>query len=289
MGKSKGEFTNKRGQKLVTYAFVPDDVASIKAVLFWHHGLGGSKVWADAGIAVYGFDAHGMGLSEPLAKGGRCYIKRFSHLLDDALLFISHVLLPDLKDKGVTAPLFMGGGSLGGLMAAYVVLEQQQQFKGLIMLAPALDVEWTPLLRVQAAVGNLVAALLPRVKLVPAVRPEDMSQDPAVVKAFLEDPLMYKDNVRARTANEILRAFRALIARRKDFTLPTLGIHGTSDRCTSLPALRAHLKAVSSTDVTLKEVEGGYHDLLHGPEKDEVNALVRDWILERAAAAAKAT
>ncbi len=40
-------------------------------------------------------------------------------------------------------------------------------------------------LRVQAALGNVMAALVPRAKLVPAVRPEDMSQDAEVVSACL--------------------------------------------------------------------------------------------------------
>ncbi len=37
--------------------------------------------------------------------------------------------------------------------------------------------------RVQAVMGNLLALLVPRAKLVPAVRPEDMSQDPDAVSA----------------------------------------------------------------------------------------------------------
>lgn len=64
-----------------------------------------------------------------------------------------------------------------------------------------------PLCRVQAAVGGLLSALVPRAKLVPAVRPEDMSQDPAVVAAYVNDPLNTQGNVRARTGNEMLRGF----------------------------------------------------------------------------------
>ncbi|KXZ55182.1 hypothetical protein GPECTOR_3g328 [Gonium pectorale] len=281
MGKTSGSFTNGRGNKLYTYAYTPD--GPVSAVVFWHHGFGGSKVWTEAGIAVYGFDAHGMGHSEPLDEPSRGLVRSFSHLVDDALLYISEVLQPELKAKGVTAPLFMAGNSLGGLVASYVVLAQPQLFAGLILQSPALDVEWTPVL--VAMVGNLLSALVPGAKLVPAVRPEDMSQDPAVVKSYLEDPLIYQGNVRARSGNEFLKGFRGLGARRKEFKLPILGVHGTSDRCTSLPALRAHLKAVSSTDVTLKEVEGGYHELLHGPEKETVRAFIQAWILEHATAA----
>lgn len=45
----------------------------------------------------------------------------------------------------------------------------------------ALDVEWTTILKIQAKVGNWMASLVPKARLVPAVRPEDMSADPEVV------------------------------------------------------------------------------------------------------------
>jgi acylglycerol lipase len=38
--------------------------------------------------------------------------------------------------------------------------------------------------RFQAAVGGVMARLIPRARIVPAVRPEDMSQDPRVVQVL---------------------------------------------------------------------------------------------------------
>ncbi|GIL91124.1 hypothetical protein Vretimale_9569 [Volvox reticuliferus] len=296
MGKISGSFTNARGQKLHTVEWTPDE-GVVTAVLFWIHGFGeyidrfegSAKSWLASGIAVYGFDAHGMGLSEPLDDPSRALVRRFSYLVDDAVLYLETVLQPALAARGVNAPLFVGGNSLGGLIASYVVLARPDSFAGLIMQSPAIDVEWTPVLKIQAALGSLMAAIVPRAKLVPAVRPEDMSQDPAVVKEYLEDPMIYKGNVRALSGNEILKGFRALVARRAELKVPILAIHGTSDRCTSLPALREMLKHVSSTDVTLEEVAGGYHELLHGPEKEAVRKSIGDWILAHATAAPAAT
>ncbi|KAG2448537.1 hypothetical protein HYH02_006428 [Chlamydomonas schloesseri] len=291
MGKTSSHFTNKRGQKLYFVSHTPDNGAEVKAVVFWHHGLGEYidrfdatfKVWTDAGIAVYGFDVHGMGLSEPLDKKDRILVKKFEYLPEDAVQFLEEVLQPALKEAGLDSkPLFMAGNSLGGLVASHMVLRRPDAFAGLLMQSPAIDVEWTPVLRFQAAVGNVLAAMVPRAHLVPAVRPEDMSQDPAVVQAYLDDPLIPKGNVKAQTGNECLKGFRALVPLRKQFKLPIYAVHGTDDKCTSLPALREHLKHVSSTDVTLKEVPQGRHELLFGPEKDEVRAEMRDWILAHA-------
>lgn len=50
------------------------------------------KVWADAGIAVYGFDVHGMGLSEPSKASDRILVKKFDYLPEDAIHFLEEVL-----------------------------------------------------------------------------------------------------------------------------------------------------------------------------------------------------
>lgn len=65
-----------------------------------------------------------------------------------------------------------------------------------------------------------------------------MSTDPEVVKHYLEDPLNVVGNVRARTGNEILKAFRAANKRAGELALPIYAAHGTADRCTSFPALK---------------------------------------------------
>lgn len=53
--------------------------------------------------------------------------------------------------------------------------------------------------RAQAPVSGLLGRLVPRARIVPAVRPEDMSPEPDVVKAYIEDPLNTVGNVPVRT------------------------------------------------------------------------------------------
>ncbi len=59
--------------------------------------------------------------------------------------------------------------------------------------------------RMQSYVGGVIASLAPRARIVPAVDPNAMSVDPAVVKHYLEDPLNFIGNVRSRTANELMQ------------------------------------------------------------------------------------
>ncbi len=55
------------------------------------------------------------------------------------------------------------------------------------------------------------------------------------VQDYVNDKLNFIGPVRARTGNEILKGFRSLEQRQAQLHLPILAVHGTSDRCTSLP------------------------------------------------------
>jgi hypothetical protein len=48
--------------------------------------------WASQGIAVYGFDPHSFGHSEPSDEPSRGLIKKFNHLVEDSLGYMDHVL-----------------------------------------------------------------------------------------------------------------------------------------------------------------------------------------------------
>ena len=47
-------------------------------------------------------------------------------------------------------------------------------------------------------------------------------------------------------------------------------------------AVKRLLQASQSKDKTLNEVPDGYHELLMGPEKEQVTATVAEWILAHA-------
>ncbi|PNH07227.1 hypothetical protein TSOC_006311 [Tetrabaena socialis] len=145
-----------------------------------------------------------------------------------------------------------------------------------------------PRRRVQAMMGGLMAALVPRARLVPAVRPQDMSQDPQVVADYISDPLNTVGPVRARTGNEMLRGFHAINAAASQLTLPVFVAHGTRDACTNAAASRRFVEGpggVSSEDRVFRSVEGGFHELLHGPEWEACTRELLAWMRARGAGA----
>lgn len=81
---------------------------------------------ANAGIAVFSFDAHGQGRSGPKE---RVLIKSVSHLVDDVYTYLDEVR----KAHPSLPPLFIGGQSLGGLVAVHTVLRNQSVWAGLIL------------------------------------------------------------------------------------------------------------------------------------------------------------
>ena len=52
---------------------------------------------------------------------------------------------------------------------------------------------------------------------------------------FAADPLNFVGNVRAKTANELLKGFREVQQRQAELKLPLLALHGTQDHITSYP------------------------------------------------------
>lgn len=273
-------FTNKRGQILHAVQYLPE--ARPRAYMFWHHGIGEHigrydyvfRKFADAGVAAFGYDAHGHGKSEPKAAHERALIWKFDNMVDDYFVFHDVV---EKRLGGVVTPAFACGHSLGALVVTHAVLRQQHLWVGLVLHSASIDVVWTPVLRFQAMIGNLLAACVPRARIVPAVKPEDMHPDPAMVKAYVEDPLNIVGNIRARTGNEILHGFRHVNGKERQITLPIYAAHGTNDHTTSSAAVKKFLGQVGSKDVTWYEWPGGYHELLVGYEKEEAAARILEW------------
>ncbi|KAG7667050.1 hypothetical protein Ndes2526B_g04463 [Nannochloris sp. 'desiccata'] len=281
---SKGKFTSSTGDDLVTVEYLPDSAP--RAVLCFHHGIQEhigrySEIFtslANSGIAVYSFDAVGHGLS----GGERAFVPKFSILVDDFEAVCAAAAASDaITSASTPIPFFIGGHSLGGLVAALSCLKDQSKWKGLILSAPAIDVEWTPILKVQAALGNILAAVVPKARIVPAAEPKFMNRDPVKVKEYVEDPLITVGHVAARTANESLKAFRQLGQHRAEVSLPLYAHHGTDDKVTSFNATKLFIEGASSADKTFIPLEGAYHEAMFEESGPAVLQGMIDWILAR--------
>jgi len=222
-------------------------------------------------------DLSGHGRSD----GPRAYCEKFEDWIEDACAFVEYAVSTTKAPPG--SPVFVHGQSMGGLIATYVALRNQARFQrgGVVLTSAALDVEWTLTLKFQAQIGALLSMLTPSLEIVPAVRPEDMSKDPEMVKDYVNDPLNTVGNTKARTGQEVLSAFRALVALTPQFEVPLLALHGTSDHCTSISAVERFVANCGSMDKEMKRFEGLYHTMLHEPERQDVLNTIVSWSSRR--------
>lgn len=269
----RGTLTTPSGLQLHTQCWAPE--ASPRGVVLAVHGYAEhcarladvAQACVEQTAAVYTYDQRGHGRS----GGRRAYVDAFDDYLDDLGLVLDRVrtLHPD-------RPLFLFGHSMGGLVVLKYVLDRAPDVRGLLLSAPALEVnpDLAPVLRRMAQqLGRFVPTL-------PTVRsPEGaLSRDPAVVADAEHDPLNYHGGVRARTGAELLRAGADVRDRLHEVRAPFLVFHGTADTLASPRWSRALHERAAASDKTLHLYDGLYHETFHEPEKAEVLADLGDWL-----------
>ncbi len=264
------------GLRLHTQRWMPD--ASPTAVVGLVHGYAEhcgrydhvASTFTDRGAAVYAYDQRGYGRSE----GSRAYVDAFDQYLDDLDRFLDYV-----RTHAPSSPLFLFGHSMGGLVVLKYVLERDPSLEGLLLSAPAIEInpDLAPLLRRLAQVlGRLVPTL-------PTTRsPQDaISRDPDVVEDAQNDPLNYHGRVLARTGAEMLQAGEAVRAHLHDLQHPFLVIHGTADTLASPEWSKRLYERAASDDKTIKLYDGLYHETFNEPEQDEVLYHLGTWLDDR--------
>lgn len=112
----------------------------------------------------------------------------------------------------------------------------------------------------------------------PGVPPWAVSRDPAVVQAYVDDPLVFNGNVPPEcTASVMLAAQRAYEAA-ASVTMPALFVHGGEDPIAMASGSQDMHDALGSGDKTLKVYDGLYHEVFNEPERDEVIGDVIAWL-----------
>ncbi len=270
------------GLELVTQRWLPPDRPTRAAVALVHGYAEHSGRYDHVatflnarGIAVHTYDQRGFGRS----PGCRAYVSSFDRLVDDLDLFLSHTRTALRKAHGNDVPLFLFGHSMGGAVAALLVLERPVPLRGLILSSPAIVInpDLAPVLRKLARVLGWIAPWLPTVRSPQGA----ISRDPQVVAAAEADPFNYHGGVRARTGAEMMRAGERIRDQMTALDVPLLIFHGTADELTSPDASQQLYEHASSDDKTLKLYDGLYHETFNEPEKEEVLEDVVGWIEAR--------
>lgn len=229
-----------------------------------------ARHFSEKGLVVIAHDQRGHGQSE----GPRANVQRFEQLVED---------LKGIHRQVVEAhpglPVFLLGHSMGGAVACLYVLKHRPDLRGLLLSSAMLQLDegLSPVLQ---AFAPLVGALLPSLPTT-KLSSQGLSHDPEVVRAYDEDPLIYRGGVPARMGAEMIRAIKKIQANKYQLEVPLLMVHGTEDRLTNPQGSEAVYEAAASRDKTLKLYEGMRHELLNESVQEAVRELVSNWIVER--------
>ena len=273
MKHKEGKFKGLKDFSLYYQCWLPEKTP--KAVLLVVHGLaehGGRyknlvNYFVPKGYAVYALDHRGHGKSD----GVRCYVDRFSDYLADLKTFFNMVRK---ENKG--AKIFLVGHSMGGTIAVPYAIEHQQELAGVITSAPSLVASSTvsPAL---LAIASVISALLPKMG-VTVLDASTISRDKAVVDAYVNDPLVFRGKIPARTGAELANMWKTLPEKMPEIKLPILIMQGTDDRLANPASSKLLYERVGSKDKTLKLYDGFYHEIFNEPEHKRVMADVEAWL-----------
>ncbi len=200
------------------------------------------------------------------------YVERFEDFSDTLNMYVDMVCHWQPKK-----PIFLVGHSLGGLISLVYVLTSQAGLTGAVLSSPAVKGP-DSLSPVLLCVGKVLSRLLPRVGLIP-LDADGMSRDPAVMQAYLNDPLVvYPGKMTARLGAELMKAMQRVSADAWKITLPVFILQGSADRFVDPAGAQMLYDTVSSTDKTITVYEGLYHEVFNEPEHMQVLGDVETWL-----------
>ena len=219
------------------------------------------------GYAVYSYDHRGHGKSEGL----RCYVERFSDYLDDLKTFVDMV-----RHEHGHAKIFVIGHSMGGTIALAYAVHRQHELAGLLLSGASLKTGPTVSPALIAIVG-ILSLLLPKIGTT-ILDASAISQDKAVVDAYVNDPLVYRGKIRARLGAELIKTMQGLPSKMPEVNLPILVMHGAADRLSNPKGSQMLFERVGSKDKTLKLYEGFYHEIFNEPKREQVFKDMETWL-----------
>ena len=112
----------------------------------------------------------------------------------------------------------------------------------------------------------------------PGIPPETVSRDPAIVRAYAEDPLVFNENVPPECTAAVMLASQRAYAAAPSVAIPALVLHGGADPIADASGSKEIHDVLGSSDKTLKVYDGLYHEIFNEPERDEVIADVVSWL-----------
>lgn len=255
------------------------------------HGLGEhsgryahvARQLAATGFTVAAYDHRGHGRS----PGPRGVIPAADSLLADLGRMVAR-----LRAAQPGLPLLLLGHSLGGLAVGRYVAEGLaaqpapwwQAVDGLVMSSPALELGMNA---AQKALLAVLGPVAPNLAVANGLKPEWVCRDPAVVRAYVADPLVH-DRIAPRLVRFMLDAGARVRERAAQWRTPTCLLYAGADRCVAPRGSAAFAAAAPAACVQTTAYPGLAHEIFNEPEQAQVLADLTAWLQARFAPLAAA-
>lgn len=220
-----------------------------------------------SGYAVYGIDHIGHGKS----AGERVYVKRFQDYTETLKIYFDMI-----RDWQPKKSIFLIGHSMGGLISTAYLLEHQDELSGAVLSGPGVKVP-DNISQAVIFVGNMLSILMPKVGVI-QLDANGVSRDPAVVDAYVNDPLVYTGKTTARLGAELLKTMQRVTKQAAGIRLPIMILQGSDDKLVDPSGAQLLYDLVGSEDKTIKIYDGFYHEVFNEPGHEQVLNDVETWL-----------
>jgi len=226
-----------------------------------------AEFFAEKGWRVTALEFRGHGESE----GKRGHTNSWMQYCEDLQAAMSTV----------GAPMVMVSHSMGGLITFWSMMHSMAPpVKAFAISNPLLGLFETPS-PITVFMGKLLSKIAPKMVLPgQEVKSQWLSHDPEVEKAYLADPLIFRD-ITARWADSMLKAFEDVHAYSPKYTHTVRLMLGGDDRICDPDAGRSFAKnfgAEGGGTIEVIEYPKCYHELFNEVEKYEILEATNDWL-----------
>lgn len=271
MSNESDYFLSKDGHRLHYYYWSGESPTHLLCIV---HGLGDhgmryrhvGEYLSGHGIAVFAMDLRGHGQSE----GKKGHTPSYDLLLSDI-----EELLKTARAEHTDLPMYLMGHSMGGnIVANYLIEMSTNELAGFILSAPWFRLAFEPpAWRVKAA--RILTGILPSLTQPNQLNTSHLSRDPAVVKAYEEDPLVH-DRLSAGLFAKVMEAAQNVLKRVSEIELPGLIYHGDQDQIISFKATQEFAEKCPNAE--WHALDGVYHEPHNDLGKEQLLELILNWL-----------
>jgi len=224
------------------------------------------RVLNEAGFAFVMPDLRGNGQSE----GKRGHIDSFAQYTDDLKAALDYTRGQSPKAH------FLGGHSLGGLVAARVAIDNPPDISGVFLSGAPFKLAFDPPAW-KIILSRFLGGVLPSLQVGNELNLADLTHDKQIVELQRKDPCNH-GKVTLNLYAELLKAQQDVMHRGGQLKLPLLILHGGADKINAVSGSEAFYSAAGSTEKQVLIYDEFYHEIFNEIGKEKVFSDLIDWL-----------